>query len=660
MAHHPGRLHHPVLRQLERDPDEEDTFTKVKDRNGDGVKTVVSVVIKTMPKTFEGDAVWVTQPPKTLIDPAVREPTTTRPPGPAKQTPKGETDDAIETSSRKTASTLMVATSSPTLAGTLLAATNTALLPSSTSTGAAQAAESTSASSGMSGGAKAGLALGILVAIGALLVGVLFLYRRKKNKVAEQKSIDDEKSAMQNAFPPPIVEPAPSIRTQRTMSTAPRLSLRPVTQFSPTFAENRKSGGNPLPVAAAAVPASHAQDQALSPQQQGSPWERPGAANAAATPQNPFNDPVSRSNTPPQNPFESSPISDVPQESHPSTPSAAPQPDAPAGPPPDFPDPAPAIVAATAAAAAPAVAMAATGHRNDLPAPPPVNGGMVPPSPAWTDDIPASPGPAPTGPPPIAVAGGSAHGPAPAPPNNVHRVQLDFKPSMHDELELRAGQLVRMLHEYDDGWALCIRMDRSQQGVVPRTCLSKHPVKPRTGPPRQGPPGPRARGPPLGSPMGPGGVPGPLTPSSRPSSPHPPSLSPANGRMSPAPRSMSPGPRNMPPGPRSTSPGPRNMPPGPPRSMSPGPRNMPPNMVAGRARSNSTAPYAGPPRSMSPGPYGGGPQHHMPPPQMGRPRSNSASQVMARRASPPGPSPMNPNVNLSSIPARKPVPGQAL
>lgn len=38
------------------------------------------------------------------------------------------------------------------------------------------------------------------------------------------------------------------------------------------------------------------------------------------------------------------------------------------------------------------------------------------------------------------------------PRTNVHRVQLDFMPSMDDEIELRAGQLVRMLHEYDDGW----------------------------------------------------------------------------------------------------------------------------------------------------------------------------------------------------------------
>jgi hypothetical protein len=44
-------------------------------------------------------------------------------------------------------------------------------------------------------------------------------------------------------------------------------------------------------------------------------------------------------------------------------------------------------------------------------------------------------------------------------------------------------------------------MDRSQQGVAPRTCLSKVPLKPRQGPPpgaRAGPPrsGPGAMGPP--------------------------------------------------------------------------------------------------------------------------------------------------------------------
>lgn len=34
----------------------------------------------------------------------------------------------------------------------------------------------------------------------------------------------------------------------------------------------------------------------------------------------------------------------------------------------------------------------------------------------------------------------------------VHRVQMDYFPSQADELDIRIGQLVRMLHEYDDGW----------------------------------------------------------------------------------------------------------------------------------------------------------------------------------------------------------------
>lgn len=41
----------------------------------------------------------------------------------------------------------------------------------------------------------------------------------------------------------------------------------------------------------------------------------------------------------------------------------------------------------------------------------------------------------------------------------VHRVQMDFKPSMEDELGLRVGQLVRLLYEYDDGWVRLIFRD---------------------------------------------------------------------------------------------------------------------------------------------------------------------------------------------------------
>jgi hypothetical protein len=67
-----------------------------------------------------------------------------------------------------------------------------------------------------------------------------------------------------------------------------------------------------------------------------------------------------------------------------------------------------------------------------------------------------------------------------APASTVHRVQQDFEPTMDDEMELRAGQLVRLLHEFDDGWALCVRLDNTKQGVVPRTCISSRPLKPRS------------------------------------------------------------------------------------------------------------------------------------------------------------------------------------
>ena len=53
---------------------------------------------------------------------------------------------------------------------------------------------------------------------------------------------------------------------------------------------------------------------------------------------------------------------------------------------------------------------------------------------------------------PPVVAGSKRNSPPGPGQNNVHRVHMDFKPSMDDELELRAGSLVRMLHEYDDGW----------------------------------------------------------------------------------------------------------------------------------------------------------------------------------------------------------------
>ena len=61
--------------------------------------------------------------------------------------------------------------------------------------------------------------------------------------------------------------------------------------------------------------------------------------------------------------------------------------------------------------------------------------------------------------------------------NNVHRVQLDFKPSMEDEIELKSGQLVRMVHEYDDGWVSLPHMS-SHAAITNNTLGSLRPHGP--------------------------------------------------------------------------------------------------------------------------------------------------------------------------------------
>ncbi|QRV87611.1 SH3 domain protein [Ceratobasidium sp. AG-Ba] len=79
-----------------------------------------------------------------------------------------------------------------------------------------------------------------------------------------------------------------------------------------------------------------------------------------------------------------------------------------------------------------------------------------------------APVPAPT-PPPAPV-------PAPAPgdvlPPHLRgkkRVLQTFQPSLPDELDIREGDWVTIVHAYDDGWGLCERNGR--RGVVPLECL---------------------------------------------------------------------------------------------------------------------------------------------------------------------------------------------
>ncbi|KAI1330905.1 hypothetical protein F5Y16DRAFT_319160 [Xylariaceae sp. FL0255] len=473
-------------------------------------------------------------------------------------------------------------------------------------------------SSGTSAGATAGIVIGVLGGILIVALLAFFLFNRRKKQMEEQRALDNEKN--EEPFGAPVVTRTASVHTTRTTATAPRLSLRPVTEFNPTFNERRSSKGAGVMLAAAGSRQNAAREKG------GSLWERPSTGHSN-NPENPFGNDAERPYTPtgkeaqdnPRNPF-------------------------------DSPEHVVGMAQSTDMAAAGAVAGAAAGTsltrkasvRQETSAPPiDLTMPAGPPSPTGTEFSMNSvaPGQSP-GPSKSAAAIAQAGGP---PSTAVHRVQLDFNPTMEDEMDIRAGQLVRILHEYDDGWTLCIRLDRSQQGVVPRTCLSTRPVKPR---PAGGPPGPRNGGPPINpnggrGPRGPPGPPGPpgqrpmtpqgSTPVGRPESPMRP---PMNGRPQ-SPAQMRPQ-------------SPAQMRPQSPAQMRPHPQaGRPPMGPPGRPQSPAN------PRPQSPGPR--------------QQRSQSPSGMNPRHNA-PGPSPMNPNGPSPRGPpgtpgpgqvGRKPVPGQA-
>jgi hypothetical protein len=305
------------------------------------------------------------------------------------------------------------------------------------------------ASGGMSGGAKAGLAFGILFLIGALLAGVLLLYRRQKQKKDAHERLDDEKAAMnQPRNPdalPPNPEPAypmapataqatpPATRSQEALN-APRLELRPVTQFDPrmsTMNNGAPGAGAALGVAAGAVGGAAMAANNTPQTSSHSPWEKRGAQQHANDPTNPFgNHAETLNNSPPQ----TAQAADIARAPSPGHIDAA-----------DFPLP------VSGPTSPKPISPQFDGSTDSLPNP------VVPYAPATVSNVslPVSEIAA-AGVAGVIVAGAGAvvagRGGNSPPLDNVHRVQLDFKPSMDDELEIRAGQLVRLLHEYDDGW----------------------------------------------------------------------------------------------------------------------------------------------------------------------------------------------------------------
>lgn len=55
---------------------------------------------------------------------------------------------------------------------------------------------------------------------------------------------------------------------------------------------------------------------------------------------------------------------------------------------------------------------------------------------------------------------------------NAAVVRCTFIPSLPDELSITTGEMVRVIGEYDDGWALCMN-GRGEQGMVPVECLDR-------------------------------------------------------------------------------------------------------------------------------------------------------------------------------------------
>lgn len=335
----------------------------------------------------------------------------------------------------------LVATTSVGSSVALLAATDnvpTSTASASSTTASSANASSTAAadssSSGMSAGGKAGLVVGILLLLGVGLALLLFFFKKKK-QAAKAERLDDEKSAMVASSARRAEATRAEIQRQASQrsnrggaaaaaAATHRLSLRPVTQFQPFNEKNGASqaspqmGGMLTPVSSA--PSYHSQQ----PQDQNR--------------DNPFGNHAESIDTPNTN-----------------------------GPPiiEGFNDGGEVI----AASAVVATAAAASGSNAQAPAPvKPVglarsaskagnglkmdfttktNTVLSPPSPSGSEFSTAS------GATQAQSVTGMAIAAAGGPPNTtVHRVQLDFVPSMDDELELKAGQLIRILHEYDDGW----------------------------------------------------------------------------------------------------------------------------------------------------------------------------------------------------------------
>lgn len=407
MAKH--QLHHHHRRQADM---EDAHFNGLEERKASStaatkVATLVSVIYVTAPATFSGpvggySTIGPVQPTTTPKAAPSATPTTDSIANMLSSallattaTSSPSSDDAASDTATATLGKPVIATTSSDSVGSSAATDASTTSTASTVSPAAASSTSTdsatvsqSSSSGMSAGAIAGVVIGILLALIALLALAGFLYRRKKFK--ESEAYQQTEDEKHNPFADGAAVPL-SARVPPPQS----LHLRPTSHFDTEMA--------------GALNNSHGTDleKAQTPVE---PTTNPFAHSAELSPSN---------------------HQEVPAPLRIATPT-----------PEDV-----ALAAGPGVVAGAAAATVAQRHNAPKPleikrasstTPQPFLGGAMP-SPAGTEFSTTSMTPS-------TAAGG------PPGPTNVHRIQLDFKPSMDDELELKAGQLVRLLHEYDDGW----------------------------------------------------------------------------------------------------------------------------------------------------------------------------------------------------------------
>lgn len=369
--------------------------------------TIISYVYVTKPKTFSGEVggySTATGPATTEAAKTTATHTSTTALVADTSSTRSSSHTTLETSTGLPKSITAPSSSSDLNGNDLVVASSSTTEASSTALTTNTASTTAVAkSSGITAGAQAGLAIGVLCLVGTI-AGLVFFFWKKRRDASRQR-IEDEKSDVWGG--------ADRMASTRSNPVAPRLSLRPVTQFLPNLGERRQSR-NALAMAGASPAGGHRYS-----------WERPVGPDANKS--NPFGNHAetidsANANGPPV-------VENVSSRGE--------------------------IIAASAAgAAAGGAALLTRGASKRENGPRQMdfttNNPMLPPvSPVGTEfSMSSEAGGAPT-----PTAAGAAIAAAGGPVNStVHRVQLDFKPSMDDELELRAGQLIRLLHEYDDGW----------------------------------------------------------------------------------------------------------------------------------------------------------------------------------------------------------------